>query len=1177
MAISTARRPAEAGSDDELDIGILGSLVVRRGGSVLPLGGRQQRAVFALLVLERGRTVSVDRIADMLWGEHPPPGHVTTIQTYVFHLRSVLEPHRAKGAPGEVIVSLPGGGYRLDVPYDAVDVDRFEELARRGRAALDAGDPEQAAVNLSAALGLWRGDVLSDLSGLAPVDPLASGLTEARLAVREDWAASELALGHTRTVLPELDALCSAHPLREGLWALRMLALYLSGRQADALAAYRAVQSILDDELGVRPSQELRTLHERMLRQDPALNQPNGAAIPAYVRISRDVRISRAVGDGAAGASEATVPNPSAPMAEARKGPPSPAPRLGGLSSRLRSRRLTAAAVAILACGLVAGGVVWARRSQTARPVPSNSVGPVGTHGLAGEAVAMPAVPVALAEAAGSVWVLNETESTVTRVDPDTRRVLETIPDVGDDPKAIAASGNDIWVAAFAAREVTRISAAANKVVDRITVGNKPISVVASPDAVWVANSADNTLQRIDPKTDKTDPPLPVGDGPSALALEGTSLWVANRGTATVSQIDTRTGERAAADVPVDAGPSALAVTPTDVWVANELSETVSRIDRASGQVTKIAVGDGPSSLAVVDAAVWVSDTNSGSLSLIDAGANAVTTVSVSSSPKGIARIGDQVWVASSAFAGSEHVGGTLTVAFGQPFTTIDPAFAYDADIGQALTPVYDGLVTARGGGPVSAGILVPDLATELPRPVDGGKTYIFTIRKGVSYSDGRPVLASDFARGFRRALVGDSPVAPVNLVGAEGCIKNASILGLPLVVHRLPRSVCDLSRGVIADDATGLLTLHLTAPDADFVYLAGKVVPSPPGTPDTDIGRTPLPSTGPYQIGEFDIDGSLTLVRNPHFSAWSVAAQPAGYPDVIRIQVERDEAAAVDAVLNGKADLTQSKTRFDLTTTLPTRTNVSYQENAQYVYLNSKQPPFDRKEVRQALNYAVDRRALIALYPGSSAAATLSCQLLPPSFPGYRPYCPYQTGRADGPYAGPDMDKARLLVRQSGTTQIPITIHRLAVSLYQQFPDYIAKILRDLGYTVTIEDIPPGGDDPWSPVLAGYQIFTMWGWTPDYPNPASFYYAQASCSTPNMNQFCDQAVETLAKAASELATSDPNAALADWTEVDRRLTDDAAFLTLGNHKRLDVTSERLGNLQQRGGVGPDISQLWVR
>ncbi len=1108
MAIPTTGQSAALLTDDELRFGILGPLEVRRGGSVLALGGRQQRAVLALLVVERLRPVTMDRIADALWGDRLPPGYVTTVQTYVFHLRAVLEPDRSKGAPGEVIVSLAGGGYRLDVARDAVDADRFEDLAGRGRMALEAGDPQQAAADLRAALGLWRGDILSDLTELAVVEPVAARLTEAHLAVTEDWAVAELALGHHGAVLPELGDLIEAHPLRERLWAFRMLALYRSGRQADALAAYRTVQHLLDDGLGVQPSQELRALHERILRQDPSLDHPTDAALPAYLRVPS------AVGDGAATNSEAGLPDGAAPVAEDPSEPASPAQllspsrRFGWLDGWLRSRWVAVGSVLVVACGLVAGGVVWVARSRTVTPLPANSVGVIGPDGLVGDAVALGALPGALVEAAGSVWVLSQAESTVSRVDPDTRRVVQTIPDVGQDPDAIAASGDDLWVVALGSRLVTRISATADKVVDRITVGNQPAAVVASAGAVWVANSGDNTIQRIDPKTDKADPPIPVGDTPSALALEGMTLWVANQGTATVSQIDTRTGERAAADAVVDAGPAALAVTPTDVWVANALSQTVSRIDRSSGRVARIAVGDGPSSLVMADGRVWVSDAYAGSMSVIDPTANSVTTVRVNSSPRGVARVGDEVWVASAAFANTEHIGGTLTVAISEAFTTIDPASAYDIEIEQALTPVYDGLVTFRGGGTVSSEVLVPDLASEIPHPVDGGKTYVFTIRRGVRYSDGRVVVASDFARGVRRALLGvGTPTALSSVVGAQACIDNPKAPDL-----------CDLSKGVIADDATGRFTLHLTAPDPELVYkLAARVVPSPPNTPDADVGRSPMPGTGPYKIGEFHPDGSLTLVRNPNYAPWSVAAQPPGYPDVIHYQVEKDDGDAVDAVLKGTADLTHSATRFDLTSTIPTRAHVSFVGNAQFVYLNNKLAPFDRKEVRQALNYAVDRRTLVDLYPGGDAAAALSCQLLPPGFPGYRPYCPYQTGPADGPYLGPDLDKAKALVKESGTTQIPITIHRFTAEVYRAFPDYIAKVLRDLGYTVSIEDIPTDIADPISPALAKDQIFTMWGWVPDYPSPTTFYDAEASCRAPNPNQFCDPEIDALAKAAYEL------------------------------------------------------------
>ena len=116
------------------------------------------------------------------------------------------------------------------------------------------------------------------------------------------------------------------------------------------------------------------------------------------------------------------------------------------------------------------------------------------------------------------------------------------------------------------------------------------------------------------------------------------------------------------------------------------------------------------------------------------------------------------------------------------------------------------------------------------------------------------------------------------------------------------------------------------------------------------------------------------------------MAAQPAGYPDVIQYRVEKDSDSAVDDVLKGTADVTHSLSRYDLTATIPTRAHVSFQENTDFVYLNSKRAPFDNKQVRQALNFAVDRRALVALYPTGSAQASLRCQLLPPGRPGSRP-----------------------------------------------------------------------------------------------------------------------------------------------------------------------------------------------
>lgn len=259
-----------------LDLRILGPLEAWRGGERLALGGRRQRSVLVCLLLEPGQDVSTDRIVDAVWGERPPSGVLTTLQTYVFHLREVLEPSRPKGASPSVIVTVPGG-YRLETTDVTVDAARFEELVAVGRSML-ASDPVAATSALSEALALWRGDVLTDLVALSGfVVPVATRLDETRLVATELWVEAELALGHTG-VLTTLDVLVARHPLREHLAALRMLALYRAGRQAEALAAYRRLRHILNEELGIQPSAEVEIMHQRMLRQDPSLDAAAAAA-----------------------------------------------------------------------------------------------------------------------------------------------------------------------------------------------------------------------------------------------------------------------------------------------------------------------------------------------------------------------------------------------------------------------------------------------------------------------------------------------------------------------------------------------------------------------------------------------------------------------------------------------------------------------------------------------------------------------------------------------------------------------------------------------------------------------------------------------------------------------------------------------------------------------------------
>src|SRR5215468_11227520 len=227
-----------AGKTEPDGFGVLGPLEVVRCGRAVPLGGPRQRAVLALLLVEANRVVSMDRLGEDVWGGDPPDGWVISVQTYVFRLRQALEPGRARGDAGGVLVTS-GRGYLLRAGREQVDAAVFEDRFTAGRAALDAGRHAEAAETLRAALGLWRGPVLADLADYAFTRPVAARLEELRLAGLEARIDADLALGRHDQLTGELEHLAGERPLRERLHSQLMLALYRCGRQAEALAAYR--------------------------------------------------------------------------------------------------------------------------------------------------------------------------------------------------------------------------------------------------------------------------------------------------------------------------------------------------------------------------------------------------------------------------------------------------------------------------------------------------------------------------------------------------------------------------------------------------------------------------------------------------------------------------------------------------------------------------------------------------------------------------------------------------------------------------------------------------------------------------------------------------------------------------------------------------------------------------
>jgi peptide/nickel transport system substrate-binding protein len=1107
---------------------VLGPLQVLRDGNPVSIGGAQQRAVLAFLLAERERAVSVDQIADALWGERPPAGYAATIQTYIFHLREMLEPDRTKGDPPGVLVTEPGG-YRLTIDPGEVDAADFEFLIESGESFVMRGLPAEGAADLRRALSLWRGSVLADLAGYDFVARLSSRLDELRLRAIESRIDAELALGHHTSLIVELNSLAQSHPLREHLQAKRILALYRAGRQADALEAFRSVRRRLMDELGIEPSAELTHLHQSILNQDggllverparvlqPNTKQPNGLVIPFLGR-----KVSK---------------------------------RLVAIS--------VVSAVVLVAVTMFA---VHHSRSSSLRSLPANSLVRIDSEGSFHDPVTVGVSPDGVALAVGAAWVANTGADTVSKIDLKKHVVVrETV--VGSAPQALAVSDSDLWVVNSGAASVSRLNLKTSQVTGTVRVGNLPGAIAVDESGIWVVNTGDGTVVRINPTTDETDEPIAVGFLPDGIAVDGDTVWVSNSGDGTVSPIDAKSGV-AGSSIAVGAGPSGIAVSDGAVWVANSLSQTVSRIDPTSRQVVAtIRLGDGPHSVTVVRNRLWVSNEFDGTVTMIDPLSNlAVKQIATGASVPGLVSDGEYAYATTRSLVGAGHRGGTLhiTTAHLPDESGIDPSNADNASVFSAFSLVYDGLVGLRRTGGAAGMTPVPDLALDLPRPSHGGLTYTFRLRRGIHYSNGAEVKPGDIRLGLQQELtVSDDPGRLANIVGAPACIRI--------------RTVCDLSRGVVTNDKTFEITFNLRDLDPDFVF---KLTEPLFATPAGDPGRratTPRPATGPYMIGEYRSKTKFTLVRNPEFHRWSFAAQPSGYPDQIEWTVDPDVTHAVRNVLAGVADADQrAPAAADYATLLRTNSehfHSNFAEATSFMFLNTRVAPFDNADVRKAINFAVDRNKIVDLVGGPSSAAP-TCQIAPPNFPGYRQYCPYTANPTpDGRYHGPDFATASALVERSGTRGKPVTV----VSYFKDpaaiaTAKYVARVLTRLGYKAKFASYT---NDNYFSTDNRAQIGTML-WLMDYPSAANFL-STLSCTSGFPGGYCNKPADNLFVRALDSQRTDPARANTEWATLDRTLTNDAAWLSLYNPRSTIVLSDRVGNYLSSPKNGPLWGQTWV-
>jgi YVTN family beta-propeller protein len=788
------------------------------------------------------------------------------------------------------------------------------------------------------------------------------------------------------------------------------------------------------------------------------------------------------------------------------------------------------------------------------------------------------ATPAGIAHGEGAVWVANTDLNRVSRVDRAKGFVVDTIP-VGSSPSGIAAGGGAVWTANSLDGTVSRIDPDTNTVVQTIPVGTFPVGIVHAAGSIWVANTGDGTITRIDTASGKTTP-LPIAA--SELAVGEGTLWASDRAASRVVRIDPASGEAVHA-IPVGNGPQGLAFGAGAAWVANTLDGTVSRIDPATNTVVAtISVGNGATGVAAGAGSVWVTNQFDGTVARIDATTHDVEWIPVGNRPQGVAVAGDDVLVTVRE-SGARHRGGTLRVRTDRDLHSIDTAVAYDSSAWMVLRITNDGLVAFNQAGGLAGTQLVPNLAVSLPTPTDGGRTYTFRLRPSVRFSTGNPVKPSDVRGTFERLFkVGLLPVTYYDgLLGAARC-------------RQVPAR-CDLSRGIVANDEARTVSFRLAEPDHEFLYKLALpfAYVLPARTPATKAGpENPLPATGPYVIAEYRAVRVLRLRRNPHFREWSQSAQPDGYPAEIVFEIGGTPDDAVREVIRGGADLFTSSQSQNvpsagqvaaINTRYASQVRTSPQPSTIGLFLNTRVAPFDRPDVRRAISYAADRAAAVEAAGGPNVAQ-VTCQILPPSFPGYRPYCPFSARATTGSrWRAPDLAKARALVAASGTRGMEVTVWSWDD---KPWPGAFAvRLLRSLGYRASMNSD------------AGFAYFERafdsrtkaqigtWEWISDYPAASGFFSPILTCASflpndpanSNAAEFCDPRIDReVARATAEQLTN-PASARERWARVDQQTVDAAPLVPLVNPKAVDVFSKRVGNYQYSPQLGVLITQLWVR
>jgi len=486
----------------------------------------------------------------------------------------------------------------------------------------------------------------------------------------------------------------------------------------------------------------------------------------------------------------------------------------------------------------------------------------------------------------------------------------------------------------------------------------------------------------------------------------------------------------------------------------------------------------------------------------------------------------------------------------------LDPQQAYTGQSWWAMWNVYETLLTYRHVDGPAGYKLVPGLAQSLPTVSRNGKVYKFKLRKGVKYSNGSALKASDFEWAIKRGFLaqGQGVGFYTDIAGAEAYSKNPTAGG-------------DIS-GIVTNNAKRTITIRLAKARGDFLTILALLFAAPvPGNTDPAIQNGSIPGTGPYKFSNYDPNRSFTMVRNPFFKPTKNI--PRGNPNTIDVQLVGDADAATQRVINGQADYSNAAIPPDRIADAKGKGKLLLRKtaNTYYFWMNIKEAPFNKLKVRQAVNYAIDRKALQTLVWGGLGRPTQN--VLPPTYPSYRKLNLYPHNLA----------KAKTLINQAGANGAKVTVWTRNVSDAVTAAQYYTSLLNQIGLNASLNVLPRA---TYYTTIGNVDTHAQTGWArwlEDYPHPLDWFDVLLNgdrITNQDNNNYSwyknkktDAAIESLKKAP--ILTPAVNAR---WAKVEKQIMQQAPWAPWSNRVFPEFFGKNMSCIHTQLLYGIDLARL---